>query len=115
MYGILYSGLWDRYNIEETILLCHICICSTMDCRSTSRTNTVTSKTLLKNKQNCPNIKEHTPYPDGYIQWHSWAHEANKTHRQIRCSGCNRFTIWIPRKGHKNTELKSISKGCLTC
>ncbi len=70
---------------------------------------------MLTDIKDCPNIKEHTPCPEGYIHWHSWANEASKTHRQIRCSGCNRYSIWVPRKGHEDAELKSISKGCLTC
>ena len=43
----------------------------------------------------CPNA--HTPQPEGYSDWQSWAHKASKTHRQIRCPGCQLFKIWVSR------------------
>ena len=45
----------------------------------------------------CPNIEDHTPQPEGYIQWHSWAEEMAKTHKQRKCSGCGKYSIWEPK------------------
>lgn len=45
----------------------------------------------------CPNIEDHMPCPDGYIQWHAWAVEMNKTHKQRQCQGCGLWAIWEPR------------------
>jgi hypothetical protein len=45
----------------------------------------------------CPHIEDHTPAPEGYIQWHSWAAKMSKTHKQRKCPGCNTFAIWEPR------------------
>lgn len=45
----------------------------------------------------CPKADLHTPHPAGYIEWSQWAEEKAKTHRQVRCPGCTRFAIWIPR------------------
>ncbi len=39
----------------------------------------------------------HKPNIQGYIQWHEWAEDKGKTHRQIRCKGCDLFTIWVPK------------------
>lgn len=39
----------------------------------------------------------HTPAPSGYLQWHAWAAEMSKTHRQQRCPGCRLYKVWIPR------------------
>lgn len=39
----------------------------------------------------------HTPQPEGYIQWHAWAKEMSKTHKQRRCVGCGLYQIWEPK------------------
>lgn len=40
----------------------------------------------------------HTPnQPRGYLQWHSWAHEASKTHAQVRCPHCGLWQVWLPK------------------
>ena len=45
----------------------------------------------------CPNFEDHTSQPEGYIQWHHWAEEMSKTHRQRQCPGCKKFEIWEPK------------------
>jgi hypothetical protein len=43
---------------------------------------------------------DHTPQPEGYLQWHNWAekmHEAGKT--QIRCNECGNLSIWVDNRG----------------
>ena len=48
----------------------------------------------------CPYAQQHTPCPVGpydQLRWYSWAEHMSKTHRQIRCSGCGLFVIWIPK------------------
>lgn len=40
---------------------------------------------------------KHTKSPVGYVQWHEWADKKSKTHKQIKCLGCNRYAIWIRR------------------
>lgn len=44
----------------------------------------------------CPNADQHTPEPPGYVEWHEWAKKMAKTHKQRRCSGCDRWSIWVP-------------------
>ena len=44
----------------------------------------------------CPNKAQHTPAPDGYIDWHHWAEEKAQTHVQVKCPGCGIWTIWVP-------------------
>lgn len=46
----------------------------------------------------CPHIEDHTPAPEGYLEWHAWARRMNKTHRQTVCGGCGRFSIWHPKE-----------------
>ncbi len=46
----------------------------------------------------CPQIEDHTWAPEGYIQWHAWAKEMSKTHKQRKCSGCGLYKIWEPKK-----------------
>ena len=46
----------------------------------------------------------HTKCPSGYIQWHPWAEKKNKTHRQIKCSDCSLYKIWIPRETSKRRQ-----------
>lgn len=45
----------------------------------------------------CPNEAEHTPCPDGYVQWWSWCERMNRTHEQRECEGCGKWAIWFPR------------------
>jgi hypothetical protein len=39
----------------------------------------------------------HTPSPQGFLDWHAWAAEKNKTHRQRRCPVCGLWAIWVPK------------------
>ena len=41
---------------------------------------------------------KHIYGPSGYVVWHEWAEKMSKTHRQVKCKGCNRFMIWIPKR-----------------
>lgn len=45
----------------------------------------------------CPNVAAHTLQPVGYLAWHAWADRMSKTHRQLRCPGCDSLTIWEPK------------------
>lgn len=49
----------------------------------------------------CPTPGRHTPVPPAaqsrYLDWHEWAEEKAKTHRQERCPGCGLFKVWVPR------------------
>ena len=51
----------------------------------------------LVNEAHCPNLHDHTPGPDGYLQWHAWASKLSRTHRQEKCSSCGLYVIWVPR------------------
>lgn len=50
---------------------------------------------------NCPNIRQHTPMPEGYLAWHSWAARMSKTHTQKKCPSCGLYAIWEPFKRKK--------------
>ncbi len=41
---------------------------------------------------------DHTPCPEDYLQWHSWATRMHRTHRQRVCEECGRWAIWEPRR-----------------
>lgn len=45
----------------------------------------------------CPNAAEHTEHPRGYLEHGEWAEEMLKTHRQVKCKGCNLWEIWVPK------------------
>jgi hypothetical protein len=49
----------------------------------------------------CPVRESHTLSPQGYVAWHNWAEQKAKTHRQVKCKGCDRYAIWIPRLGRR--------------
>ena len=40
---------------------------------------------------------KHPPCPEGYLQWHFWAEEMRKMHKQLRCEGCGLYSIWVRR------------------
>jgi hypothetical protein len=50
----------------------------------------------------CPSFFDHTPHPEGYIAHHAWMRRMSQTHRQIKCTGCGLWAIWIPRKKKVN-------------
>ena len=54
--------------------------------------NDVESMALVR----CSCESSHTPCPFGYVDWFDWAAEMSKTHKQIRCRGCGKFSVWIP-------------------
>ena len=45
----------------------------------------------------CPREAEHNYGPSGYNDWHEWAKNRNRTHKNSRCA-CDRYLIWTPRK-----------------
>ena len=45
----------------------------------------------------CPNAHNHTKAPRGYLEWSEWSEEMSKTHTQIICNGCGRWSIWVPK------------------
>jgi hypothetical protein len=46
----------------------------------------------------CAHFEDHTLCPEGYIQWHAWAEEMSRTHRQEKCAGCGLYAIWTPKR-----------------
>jgi len=58
-------------------------------------------KESLYDKDTCPARSKHSKEPEGYLQWHAFAEEKSKTHRQIRCQTCGLYVIWVKRKKHK--------------
>lgn len=46
----------------------------------------------------CPRQAEHTVAPDGYVDWHYWAEEMQRTHRPVKCEGCGKWAIWVERQ-----------------
>lgn len=48
----------------------------------------------------CPNEPEHTEAPTGYVEWHDWAEEMSKTHKQTQCPTCQLWVVWIPNDRH---------------
>jgi hypothetical protein len=50
---------------------------------------------LVPSRDACPRSDDHTPRPAG-VEPRVWLRAISKTHKQVRCSGCGRFEIWIP-------------------
>lgn len=43
----------------------------------------------------CPNREAHTPLP--YMYDELWLDQMTSTHRQVKCPGCHRWCIWVPK------------------
>jgi hypothetical protein len=43
----------------------------------------------------CPNAANHTPCPQGYAAWHTWADQMRKSHRQVKCPECHLYVIAV--------------------
>lgn len=54
---------------------------------------------LLLEPEDCPLRAQHTVGPSGYNAWHEWAERKAKTHKQMRCAGCHRWSVWVPKAG----------------
>ena len=52
-------------------------------------------------EEECPNIANHTKCPDGYNDWHDWADQKARRHRQIKCPVCKRWAIWVRRDANE--------------
>ena len=51
---------------------------------------------LYLEPEDCPLKDQHTPPPTSYLVFHDWAEKKAKTHRQMRCAGCHRWSVWVP-------------------
>ena len=49
-------------------------------------------------KGECPNASNHTPQPEGYLQWHAWAARMIKSHKQTKCPSCGLWKIWVRKQ-----------------
>lgn len=58
----------------------------------------------------CPHFEDHTPQPEGYIQWYAWAEMMVKTHRQSKCAGCGRYAIWTLKPNRRAILEKENSR-----
>lgn len=64
----------------------------------------------------CPKRSEHTPEPEGYLAWHTWAAAMNQGHRQVRCTGCGLYKVWVVRSTKERvTRLINPVQPCLSC
>ena len=54
------------------------------------------------NKKKVKTIKvecnKHTKnQPSCYVSWHEWASKMSETKKQIKCSGCGLYEIWVKK------------------
>lgn len=52
---------------------------------------------LFKKSSDCPDVANHTPVPDGYVEYADWADEHRETHVQRQCPTCGFWSIWTPK------------------
>jgi len=64
-------------------------------------------------KKECPNSKQHTDGPEGYLEMRDWAEAMMRTHRQRCCPGCGLLKIWEPYINGAEVA-KFPPSGCLT-
>lgn len=46
----------------------------------------------------CPNVTNHTPCPDGYAARAEWAQKKGRRHEQLKCPVCGLWVMWIRRQ-----------------
>lgn len=54
--------------------------------------------TAQKIAANCPQVEGHTASPSGYMEFHDWAYDMDRTHVQRQCDVCKMWVIWVPRE-----------------
>ena len=53
----------------------------------------------LGNPIDCPDREQHTEEPPlSYQGFFVWARKKNKTHKQTKCRGCDRYRVWVERE-----------------
>lgn len=55
-------------------------------------------------ERQCPNHANHTPGPDGYLDWHTWADKMAQTHEQGQCPECKLWVIWTEKAQAKQFQ-----------
>jgi hypothetical protein len=57
------------------------------------------TKSVLKYSEPelCPDWDKHTAAPRSYLEWHEWAEDMAKTHKQERCPTCGYWAMWTPK------------------
>lgn len=60
---------------------------------------------MADDNESCPNARNHTKAPRGYLSWHEWAEKMMETHTQIICEGCGRYSIWVPKAAGQGAAL----------
>jgi hypothetical protein len=68
-------------------------------------------KFRFPNMPDCPYEDEHTPSPQGYVEWFEWAEKMSEDHVQVKCKGCKRYVIWIPKSSHVLPTGSSTTDG----
>ena len=53
---------------------------------------------------------DHTPQPEGYMQWHSWAYRMMRTHKQLMCEQCGLWSIWVPKDANVPIRITTVYK-----
>jgi hypothetical protein len=48
--------------------------------------------------ETCVLADGHTPEPAGYLAWHDWAYQMDRTHVQRSCPACGLLVVWIPKR-----------------
>jgi hypothetical protein len=71
-------------------------------------------KPTLVLAQQCPDAKNHTPCPEGYMARYDWAQAMMKAHRQIKCPGCGLYKIWVSKTLGKRVRQPRRFQTCLT-
>jgi len=52
---------------------------------------------MVTTLETCPNAKNHTKAPEGYLDWHAWAEQKSKTHTTVQCPDCGKYAIWVKK------------------
>lgn len=67
------------------------------------------TRITLPSVDDCPDRDTlHTRCPTGYLQWHHWAAQKGKTHRQVRCPTCGYWAIWVLRVPNRRGPARKI-------
>jgi hypothetical protein len=48
-------------------------------------------------EKGCPNLANHTPLPDGYIERRWEMERLGRKHTQTKCPDCGLWAIWVKK------------------
>ena len=80
--------------------------------RKALRGNADPSTSTYQRMLACPNERNHSYGPVGYLAWHEWAEQVGPLCDVSECPGCGLWLIWTPKREGSGETVRSEESEC---